>query len=101
MYVFVLSQGINIVHAGWEGKKWQNSVHVVVICPLFLFSQMLFMNLVTFCINAIAICLSFDFIQINSYPCFFQKLSLSRCYPNFIFIKFEENQDQIDQRIGN
>ena len=69
--------------------------------PPFLFSQMLFMNLVTFCINAIAICLSFDFIQINSYPCFFQKLSLSRCYPNFIFIKFEENQDQIDQRIGN
>ena len=33
MYVFVHAQGIKIVHAGGV-KKWQNSVHVVVECPL-------------------------------------------------------------------
>ena len=33
--VFVHAQGIKTVHAGGEGvKKWQNSVHVVVECPL-------------------------------------------------------------------
>ena len=38
MSVFVQAQGIKIVHAvaQWGGgvKKWQNSVHVVVECPL-------------------------------------------------------------------
>ena len=36
MYVFVHAQGIKTVHAGGGGgvKKWQNSVHVVVECPL-------------------------------------------------------------------
>ena len=35
MSVFVHAQGIKTVHAGGEGvKKWQNSVHVVVECPL-------------------------------------------------------------------
>ena len=33
--VFVHDQGIKNVHAGVGGvKKWQNSVHVVVECPL-------------------------------------------------------------------
>ena len=32
---FVHAQGIKTVHAGGRGvKKWQNSVHVVVECPL-------------------------------------------------------------------
>ena len=35
MSVFVHSQGIKTVQAGGRGvKKWQNSVHVVVECPL-------------------------------------------------------------------
>ena len=36
MSVFVHAQGITTVHAGGGGggKKWQNSVHVVVKCPL-------------------------------------------------------------------
>ena len=35
MSVFVHAQGIKTVHAGRAGvKKWQNSVHVVVECPL-------------------------------------------------------------------
>jgi hypothetical protein len=34
MPVFVHAQGKKIVHAGMGGKKWQNSVHVVVECPL-------------------------------------------------------------------
>ena len=35
MSVFVHAQGIKTVHTGGEGvKKWQNSVHVVVECPL-------------------------------------------------------------------
>ena len=33
-YVFVHAQGIKTVHAGVVVKKWQNSVHVVVECPL-------------------------------------------------------------------
>ena len=36
MYVFVHAQGIKTVHAGGWVKKWQNSVHVVVECPLRL-----------------------------------------------------------------
>ena len=38
MSVFVHAQGIKIVHAGGGGgvKKWQNSVHVVVECPLVI-----------------------------------------------------------------
>ena len=35
VFVFVHAQGIKTVHAGGEIKKWQNSVHVVVECPLF------------------------------------------------------------------
>ena len=32
--VFVHAQGIKTVYAGGgRGKKWQNSVHVVVECP--------------------------------------------------------------------
>ena len=36
MSVFVHAKGIKTVHAGRGGgvKKWQNSVHVVVECPL-------------------------------------------------------------------
>ena len=37
MSVFIHAQGIKTVHAGGGGggvKKWQNSVHVVVECPL-------------------------------------------------------------------
>ena len=36
MSIFVHAQGIKTVHAGGGGgvKKWQNSVHVVVECPL-------------------------------------------------------------------
>ena len=34
MTVFVHAQGIKTVHAGGGFKKWQNSVHVVVECPL-------------------------------------------------------------------
>ena len=35
MSVFVHAQGIKTVHArGREVRKWQNSVHVVVECPL-------------------------------------------------------------------
>ena len=40
MSVFVHAQGIKNVHAGGVGvggKKWQNSVHVVVECPLIAF----------------------------------------------------------------
>ena len=38
MSVFVHAQGIKIFHAGGRGgvKKWQNSVHVVVECPLIV-----------------------------------------------------------------
>ena len=39
MSVFVHVQGIKTVHAGWGVKKWQNSVHVVVECPLNLYPQ--------------------------------------------------------------
>ena len=35
MSVFVQAQGIKTVHAGGGGKKLQNSVHVVVECPLW------------------------------------------------------------------
>ena len=34
MSVFVHAQGIKTVHAGGRGQIWQNSVHVVVECPL-------------------------------------------------------------------
>ena len=35
MSVFVHAQGIKTLHAeGGGDKKWQNSVHVVVECPL-------------------------------------------------------------------
>ena len=44
MSVFVHAQGIKTVHAGGGVKKWQNSVHVVVECPLtghrFLFKNL-------------------------------------------------------------
>ena len=34
-FVFVHAQGIKTVHTwGGGGQKWQNSVHVVVECPL-------------------------------------------------------------------
>ena len=37
MFVFVHSRGIKTDHSGeGEGQKWQNSVHVVVECPLTL-----------------------------------------------------------------
>ena len=41
MSVFVYAQGIKTVHAGGPGgvKKWQNSVHVVVECPLIVVSK--------------------------------------------------------------
>ena len=31
--IFVHTQGIKTVYAGGGGRKWQNSVHVVVVCP--------------------------------------------------------------------
>ena len=34
MSVFVHAQGIKTVYAGGWVKQWQNSVHVVVECPL-------------------------------------------------------------------
>ena len=35
MSIFVHAKGIKTVHlGGGGGKKWQNSVHVVVECPL-------------------------------------------------------------------
>ena len=35
MSIFVNAHGINTIHAGGGGgKKWQNSDHVVVECPL-------------------------------------------------------------------
>ena len=34
MSVFVHAQDIKTVHAGWGVKKQENSVHVVVECPL-------------------------------------------------------------------
>ena len=48
MSVFVDPQGIKIVHAGGI-KKWQNSVHVVVVCPL---------SFIWPCLNKPAICWS-------------------------------------------
>ena len=40
---FVYAQGIKTVHARGSGeggvKKWQNSVHVVVECPLIVVSK--------------------------------------------------------------
>ena len=36
MSVFVHAQGIKTVRAGGGVKKWQNSVHVVVECPLMI-----------------------------------------------------------------
>ena len=41
MSIFVHTQGIKTVHTGGGGgfKKWQNSVHVVVECPLGLHVQ--------------------------------------------------------------
>ena len=42
MSVFVHAQGIKTVHAGVGGvKKWQNSVHVVVQCPLSFIAETL------------------------------------------------------------
>ena len=42
MSVFVHAQGIKTVHAGGRGgKKWQNSVHVVIECPLMTFVRTL------------------------------------------------------------
>ena len=35
MSVFVHAQGTKTVHAGGGVRKWQNSVHVVVECPLY------------------------------------------------------------------
>ena len=35
MSAFVHAQGIKTIHAGVGVKKWQNSVHVVVECPLW------------------------------------------------------------------
>ena len=42
MSVFVHAQGIKTVHRGGRGvvKKWQNSVHVVVECPLTLLTYL-------------------------------------------------------------
>ena len=37
MSVFVQAQGVKTNHAGV--KKWQNSVHVVVECPIMLPTQ--------------------------------------------------------------
>ena len=35
MFVFVHAQGIKTVHAGGGGeKKWPNSIHEVMKCPL-------------------------------------------------------------------
>ena len=34
MFVFVHASGIKTVHTGVGVKNWQNSVHVVVECPL-------------------------------------------------------------------
>ena len=34
MSIFVHAQGKKTVHAGGGGQKYQNSVHVVVECPL-------------------------------------------------------------------
>ena len=34
MSVFVHAQGIKTVHAGGGSENWQNSVHVVVECPV-------------------------------------------------------------------
>ena len=44
MSVFVHAQGIEFVHAGGGGavKKWQNSVHVLVECPLSKHLHLLF-----------------------------------------------------------
>ena len=39
MSVFVNAQGIKTVHTGRGVKKWQNSVHVVVACPLMQLRQ--------------------------------------------------------------
>ena len=37
MSVFVHDQGVKTVHAGGKGvKKWQNSVRVVIECPLMV-----------------------------------------------------------------
>ena len=41
MSVFVHAQGIKTVHAGEGVKKWQNSVHVVVQCPLSFIAKTL------------------------------------------------------------
>ena len=43
MSVFVHAQGIKTVHAGGV-KKWQNSVHVVVECPLIQMPNNLFLT---------------------------------------------------------
>ena len=39
MSVFVHAQGIKTVNAGGGVKKWQNSVNVVVECPLIVFAK--------------------------------------------------------------
>ena len=38
--VFVHAQSIKTVHAEGGGQKWQNSVHVVVECPLMIFEKL-------------------------------------------------------------
>ena len=41
MSVFVHAQGTKTVHAGGGGvNKWQNSVHVVVECPLIIYQSL-------------------------------------------------------------
>ena len=41
VFVHAQGQGIKTVHAGGggAGKKWQNSIHVVVECSLMLFYE--------------------------------------------------------------
>ena len=39
MSVFVDAQGIKTVHRGGRVNQWQNSVHVVIECPLSHYSD--------------------------------------------------------------
>ena len=51
MSVFVHAQGIKTVYAGGGVKKWQNSVHLVVECPLVLIFESSYENFFKLLLN--------------------------------------------------
>ena len=73
MSFFVYAQGIKTVHAGGGGQKWQNSVHVVVECPLTWKHQMRLRNRLALTIQSLFVNLTFT----GSYKDIFIPITIS------------------------